>query len=122
MVESMILIAPQYRMPQKLLLLQNFIFRVMSETAFAEIGMTKKRFIQLCESMSRLDFSEQIEMIKYPVLILCGDKDYANLKSARMLAALLPCASLRIIEGVGHEINEQIPTGLDQMINEHWGM
>lgn len=119
-VESLILIAPQYKMPKMLLSVQNFVFRFMPEAAFAEMGMTKKGLIKICASMRHLDFTDKIKAIKCPVLVLCGEKDHANLKSAKLLKKKLHCAELSIIGNAGHELNVQVPERLAQVINEFW--
>lgn len=45
--------------------------------------------------MKDLDFSGRLEEIRCPTLILCGEKDGANLKSARFLAGHIPGRSCR---------------------------
>lgn len=41
--------------------------------------------------------------------MLCGSKDEADLPAARALAAALPNARQRVIDGGGHELNMQKP-------------
>lgn len=42
---SLILIGTQYKSPKVLLKIQNTIFKVLPESVFAEVGLTKKQFI-----------------------------------------------------------------------------
>ena len=81
-------------MPKTLLSLQNLIFHFMPDKAFKETGLSKKAMISLTHSMKCLDFTRCLRNIKCPVLIICGSKDKANLKSASLLSELLPNASL----------------------------
>ena len=56
-VDRLVLIAPQYRMPKRLLQAQNLLFRCMPRSLFRQMGFSKDQFIQLCKSMEELDFS-----------------------------------------------------------------
>lgn len=47
-----ILIAPQYDMPKFLLKVQKVLFKFMPESQFKDIGLTKKDFIALTNSMA----------------------------------------------------------------------
>ena len=55
-VDSLALIAPQYRMPRLTLKLQSAAFRRMPERAFASTGFRKAEFLSLTASMAALDF------------------------------------------------------------------
>ncbi len=108
-VAGLVLIAPQYKMPRGLLRLQNIIFRLMPERAFAGAGMGKRDTIRLTSSMMELDFRQQLGRVACPVLVLTGEKDAANRKAAGELAKLLPDAIAREIPGAGHEVNIDAP-------------
>ncbi len=108
-VAGLVLIAPQYKMPRGLLRLQNIIFRLMPERAFAGAGMGKRDTIRLTTSMMELDFRQQLGRVACPVLVLTGEKDAANRKAAGELAKLLPNATFREIPGAGHEVNIDAP-------------
>ena len=62
-VNSLVLIGTQYVMPRKLLAIQNFMFRLMSEQKFEGIGFSKKDFIQLSRTMAKLDFHSELTNI-----------------------------------------------------------
>lgn len=117
-VRSMILIAAQYRMPRKLLTLQNFIFRFMPRSMFGQMGFQKEQFIRLSQSMMELDFSNAMEKITCPVLVVCGEKDKANRKAAQELESLIPRAELCVIEGAGHEVNVEAAERLAESVWE----
>lgn len=104
-VSSLVLIATQYKMPKGLLKVQNTLFQLMPKSMFQQTGFGKKGFIQLCETMMELDFSDSIQRISCPALVVCGERDSANKKASMELANLLKDAELQIISGSGHEVN-----------------
>ncbi len=118
-VGSLVLIAPQYKMPQKLLQLQNVIFRCMPKSAFQGLGFDKWNFIKLTDSMSRLDFTEHLD-ITCPLLILCGEKDYANKRACVQLVSQLPHATFQLVEKAGHEVNKDAPEALATILNHFY--
>ena len=93
-------------MPRKLLAIQNFMFRLMSEQKFEGIGFSKKDFIQLSRTMAKLDFHSELTNIICPTLVVCGEKDSANKKASTELAEKIPNAQLSII-GCGHVVNHK---------------
>ena len=111
-VGALALIAPQYRMPKRLLQIQNILFRFMPQSMFRETGFSKSQFIKLCGSMRDLDLSEALADISCPALVLCGSRDRANRRASAELAQLLPGAEFRIVEGSGHEVNRDAPEQL----------
>lgn len=120
-VKSMLLIAPQYKMPRFLLKTQGLVFHLMPEKAFGETGFSKKDFSVLMGSMSNLDFSDTVDRISCPTLIVCGKNDKANAKAVRELATKIPQAKLRFIEHAGHEVNVDTPAELANTIKYFWG-
>lgn len=120
-VNSLVLIAAQYKMPKGLLKLQNVLFRFMPESMFWQTGFGKREFIQLCESMMELDFGDLIQNISCPAFIVCGERDHANKKAAVRLADLLQNAELKILSGVGHEVNTEAPERLAEALRVFYG-
>ncbi len=104
-VQSLILIAPQYKMPRLLLKFQNIIFRIMPEKSFWGSGIKKQDMIHLTSSMVTLNFEQDLGNILCPTLIICGERDLANVKAAKALAKNIYNAKLCIIDNAGHEIN-----------------
>ena len=104
-VESLALIAAQYKMPQMLLKFQNAVFRLMPKSAFGKMGFQKKDFLSLCGSMATLDFSRSIQSIQCPTLLICGEKDSANRNASEELSKRMASANLRVIKNAGHEVN-----------------
>lgn len=115
---SLVLIGAQYVMPKTLLKIQNAVFRFMPESAFAYTGFGKADFLTLANSMAELDFSGRLGDISCPVLVICGEKDSANMKASKNLARLLPNAELKTVPKSGHEVNVDAPEALAQLIKE----
>lgn len=116
-VDSLILIGAQYKVPTLLIDFQNIIFRCMPKKAFSDMGVPKHDMIRLSHSMRSLDFTSRLKEVRCPVLILCGEKDSANLKASRQLGKLLPQAELHIIPGAGHEINKCAPEAISAILH-----
>ena len=111
-VSSLILIAPQYNMPKFLLKIQNVLFKFMPKSQFKDIGLKKKDFITLTNSMVDIDFTSSLNKVNCPVVVICGEKDNVNKKSAIKLAGELPNAKFNMIDNSGHEVNIDNPQGL----------
>lgn len=119
-VNSLVLIAAQYKMPKKLLQFQNVLFRFMPKSMFQQIGFEKNDFIHLCKSMMELDFSNDLQSISCPVLVIYGEKDTANKKASMELAELLKNAEIKVVEGAGHEVNVDAPEQLAVILNDFY--
>lgn len=115
-VSALMLIAPQYEMPKRLLKMQNMMFRFSSEKQFKGIGFTKNDFLTLTASMADISFTSCLSGIRCPALILCGEKDNANRKSAEKLSEMLPNARFMFVEGAGHEVNKDRPQELAEKL------
>lgn len=115
-VHSLVLIAPQYKMPKNLLKLQNLLFQFMPKSAFQSTGFEKKAFIRLCGTMMDLDFSDSLSKVICPTLIFYGEQDSANKKAAVSLAGILKNAEVQEIAGAGHEINVDAPEKLAEAL------
>ena len=117
-VKLLILIAPQYNMPKFLLKVQNVLFKFMPESQFKDIGLTKKDFITLTNSMVDMNFTSGLENVSCPALVLCGEKDHVNKKAAVKIAKKLSKSKFSIIENSGHEVNIDNPDGLAKAMEE----
>lgn len=119
-VNSLVLIAAQYKMPKTLLQFQNVLFRFMPKSMFQQIGFEKKDFIHLCKSMMELDFSSDLQSISCPVLVIYGEKDTANKKASMEMADLLENAEIKVVKGAGHEVNVDAPEKLAVILNDFY--
>lgn len=119
-VKTLVLIGTPHRVPKLAFALQNVVFRFLPKSAFASMAFDKRDTFALGNSMKDLDFSGRLGELRCPTLILCGEKDGANLRSARFLAGHIPGAELEIIEDAGHVVNEENPRALAERLNEFY--
>lgn len=115
-VDSLVLIGTQYKMPKRLLRVQNAVFRLLPNRAFRSMGMGKREVIRLTQSMMALDFEDGLAKLRCPVLLLCGERDTANLAAARQMKGKIPQAELRVLPGAGHEVNVDAPSELGEIL------
>ena len=119
-VASLVLIGTPHKVPKAAFALQNLVFRFLPAAAFRAMAFDKADTFALGNSMSALDFSARAHEIGCPTLILCGEKDRANLASARFFAAHIPQAEFEVIPGVGHIVNEEAPTQLARILTNFY--
>lgn len=119
-VKALVLIAAQYRMPARLLKLQNAMFRFMPQSMFPQTGFGKRDFISLCSTMAELDFSNSLNKISCPVLVVCGEKDRVNKKASIELADILKHSRFKEIPDTGHEVNLEAPEKLSSLLREFY--
>ena len=120
-VKTLVLIGTPHKVPKFAFALQNVVFRLLPKSTFTSMAFDKKNTFALGNSMKNLDFSGRVREIRCPTLILCGEKDGANLKSARFLAGYIPGAELQVIGNTGHVVNEENPRGLAERLNAFYG-
>ena len=111
-VKALVLIAAQYKMPEKLLKFQNMLFRFMPNTMFKQFGFKKADVISLCSTMTELDFRDSLCKVSCPTLIVCGEKDNANKKASKELASYLSDSHFHELLKAGHEANIESPEEL----------
>ncbi len=111
-VKALVLIAAQYKMPKKLLKVQNMLFHLMPNSAFSKMGFKKTDVISLCGTMAELDFSDSLHKVSCPVLLICGEKDNANKKTSKELCRYLNNSYFHELAKTGHEANIEAPEEL----------
>ena len=111
-VKALVLIAAQYKMPEKLLKFQNMLFRFMPNTMFKQFGFKKADVISLCGTMTELDFRDSLCKVSCPALIVCGEKDNANKKASKELVSYLSDSHFHELLKAGHEANIEAPEEL----------
>ena len=119
-VKTLVLIGTPHRVPRAAFALQNVVFRLLPQSTFASMAFDKKDTFALGNSMRDLDFSGRVQEIRCPALILCGEKDRANIQSARFLAQTIRGARLQLIAQTGHVVNEENPKALAERLNEFY--
>ena len=119
-VEKLVLIGTPYRVPKVMFSIQNVIFKFLPKSLFETMAFNKKNTFILGNSMKKLDFSNKVSKIKCPTLIICGEKDNTNIKSAYYLSENIKDSKLEIVKNTGHIINEENPKELVVLINNFW--
>lgn len=95
-------------------------FKFLPQSIFDNMAFNKKDTFILEKSMKKLDFSNKVQKIKCPTLIVCGEKDSANIKSAYYLSENIKNAKLKIIENTGHVVNEEKPQILAKVLEQFY--
>ena len=119
-VKTLVLIGTPYKIPKAAFALQNVVFRFLPKSAFHTMAFEKKNTFALGNSMKNLDFSGRVSSVRCPALIICGEKDHFNIKSARYLSQSIQRAQLEILEHTGHIVNEENPKGLAERLNKFY--
>ena len=78
-VKTLVLIGTPHKVPKGAFALQNVVFRFLPKSTFASMAFNKRDTFALGNSMKDLDFSGRLGELRCPTLILCGEKDGANL-------------------------------------------
>lgn len=119
-VKSLVLIGTPHKVPKMMFEIQNIIFRFMPKSMFGNMVFDKKDILTLGNSMKTLDFSNRVQNIKCPALVICGAKDSANMKSAHYLSGHMKNAKEEIIADTGHVVNEENPKTLAKLLDEYY--
>lgn len=119
-VKSLVLIGTPHKIPRVMFCIQNMIFRFLPKSIYENMAFSKKDTFILGNSMKKLDFCNRVQNIRCPTLIICGEKDSANIKSAYYFQKNIKNAKLKIIGNIGHVVNEESPKTLAETLNKHY--
>ena len=119
-VERLILIGTPHKVPKVMFSIQNVVFKLLPKSIFETMAFDKKDTFILGNTMKKLDFSNSVHKVQCPTLVISGEKDSANIKSAYYLSENIKNAELKIIANTGHVVNEENPKELSRVISEFW--
>ena len=119
-VEKLVLIGTPHKVPKVMFSIQNIIFKFLPKSMFDTMAFNKKDTFILGKTMKNIDFSNRVQNIKCQTLIICGENDRANIKSAHYLAENIKNAKLEIMKNTGHIVNEESPKELAETLTEFW--
>ena len=119
-VKTLVLIGTPHKIPKAVFGIQNVIFRFLPKSVFQNMAFNKKDTFVLGNSMKNLDFSSRVQHVECPTLIICGEKDHANMKSAYYFSQNIENAALKIMKETGHIINEENPKVLAKVLDEYY--
>lgn len=120
-VKTLVLIGAPHKIPKVMFSIQNIVFRFLPKSLFENMAFHKKDTFLLGNSMKDLDFTEKVNRIECPTLVICGKKDRANIQSAYYFTEHIQNAKLEIIENTGHIVNEENPQILAKILSEFYG-
>ena len=86
------------------------------------MGLSRAEAVALTASMARLDFRQRLGRIRCPALVLCGERDRANRREAAALATAIPGAGLSFLPGAGHQVNQDAPEALAEVLGQFYEM
>lgn len=98
--------------------LQLMAMRATPRARFLELGVDKDRVISVLSGLSQIDLSDDLAKIHCPTLVTVGGRDRANVPAARDLAAGIPGAELRMLDGLGAQPNAEDPAGFSALIRD----
>ena len=119
-VERLILIGTPHKVPKVMFSIQNVVFKLLPKSIFKTMAFDKKNTFILGKTMKKLDFSNRVHKVQCPTLVISGEKDSVNIKSAYYLSENIKNAELKIIANTGHVVNEENPKELASIISEYW--
>lgn len=119
-VKSLVLIGTPHKIPKIIFGIQNLVFRFLPQKTFENMAFNKRDTFILGSSMKNLDFRDCVQNLQCPTLILCGQKDKANLKSAYYFSKMIKGAKMKVIENTGHVVNEENPRVLALLLDEFY--
>ena len=115
-VRRLVLIAGQVRPPRALMRVQSAALRLVPRSRFADSGVSKERLLRTLDTFRDMDLTDALPRITAPTLVLVGSRDKVNLPAARALADGIAGASLRLVDGAGHAVNEDAPAELVRIL------
>ena len=118
-VEKLILIGTPHKVPKVMFSIQNVVFKLLPKSLFETMAFDKKNTVILGKTIKKLDFSNRVHKVQCPTLVISGEKDSANIKSAYYLSENIKNAELKIIANTGHVVNEENPKELASVISEY---
>lgn len=119
-VKTLVIIGTPHKIPKVAFEIQNVIFRFFPKSVFKEMAFDKKDTFALGNSIKKLEIADRMQEIKCPVLVICGEKDCANKKSAYYFSENIENVALCMIEKTGHVVNEENPKELARILNEYY--
>ncbi len=117
-VNSLVLIATPYIVPKELKIKQNEMFGQMPEETFTGLGLQKQDFINLVNTTYDVDIPSKVNDVICKTLIVCGENDFINLESSKIIYNSIENSELSIIKNAAHTVNIDNPIELSKILNE----
>lgn len=120
-VSHLVLVAGQSRPPKSALRLQRWALALTPARRLAARGVSKDKLTEALRDGTHFDGSGDLRDIACPTLVVCGDRDRANLPGSRYLAAAIPGARLEVVAGVGHDVMREATPQFNAMVYDFLG-
>lgn len=117
-IQSLILIGGQHTPPKFIMNIQKQIFKLLPQRVFSNMIFTKSELIRIIESVKNTTLFDQLSKVTCTTLIICGGKDYFNLRAAHEMAKKIQNANEMIIPGAGHIIYQKNPEELKKVLQK----
>lgn len=91
-------------------------YAAMAAGDFRRCG--KHTFLDALRSIASLDARPQLAAVRAATVVVRGEEDRANAASSAEVAAHVPDASVRVVDGVGHLWNLEDPELFNRMLRE----
>ncbi|WP_427869008.1 alpha/beta fold hydrolase [Leucobacter luti] len=118
-VASLTLAGGQVRPPRGLMALQRSIVRLLPSRGLQKSGVSKQLILDVLRDVSRMDFRSLLPAIQVPALVVCGQRDLANIPAARELASSISGARLELLAGAGHQAQLDAPEKFSALLSSH---
>lgn len=115
-VDRLVLCGAQIRPPRSALWLQRQLLRATPAARLAQQGVRKDKVLQVMEILAEADFTDRLDQVTAPTLVLCGERDRANLPASRLIAQRIPGAELMLVPGAGHAPNSERPAEFNEAL------
>ncbi|MET3558309.1 pimeloyl-ACP methyl ester carboxylesterase [Streptococcus rupicaprae] len=88
---------------------QVALLKLLPPSLLAKQGLDKENLLAFYRDLAQLDMTGFLQTTTLPVLLLCGERDKINLRTAKQLKNLMPKAEMAVIAEAGHEVNKDQP-------------
>ncbi|MDO5645452.1 MAG: alpha/beta fold hydrolase [Dermabacter sp.] len=116
-ITSLTLAAPQAKPPRALMAVQSGILRLIPARFLPAGSPPKPLLLEVLADAARTDLTPDLASIHAPTLVLCGQKDRANLPAARRIAHAISGARLHVLEGAGHLSHLEAPEAFSRELH-----
>lgn len=120
-VDRLVLCGAQVRPPKSVLWLQRQLIKATPAARLAQQGVRKDKVQQVMQIIADADFTDRLDQVGTPTLVLCGERDRANLPASRLIADRIPGAELVLIPGAGQAPNTERPDEFNAALYDFLG-
>lgn len=120
-VKKLVLIGTPHKVPKVLFHVQNLVFRFLPKSVFKNMAFDKKETLILTKFMLNLSYEDRIHNFLIPTILIYGEQDKSNLKSAHYFLQNMLNAKWIEIKNTGHIVNEENPQELASVLNDFFG-